>query len=338
MFDALLLVSFGGPEGPDEVVPFLEHVLQGRPVSPARMREVADHYLAFDGVSPINAQNRRLLGALREALTWGQRDLPVYWGNRNWHPFLADAVRQMKSDGIQRAAAFVTSAYAGYSSCRQYLEDLDRARAVAGDGAPEVVKLRPFFNHPGFVTPFADGLRAARAEAGPTAPLLMSAHSIPCAAASTSDYQRQLAETARLVAKVAGEPPDRWSLVFQSRSGPPDQPWLGPDVNDALRHLPGDLAATIVVPIGFVSDHLEVVYDLDRQAAATARARGIRLLRTATPGTDPRFVAMILDLMEEAEGRRSPSWLGDLGPALFPCATACCPPPAPVRAGRGRPG
>ncbi len=335
MFDALLLVSFGGPEGPDDVVPFLEHVLRGRPVGPERRREVADHYLAFGGVSPINAQNRGLLDALRDALARRQQDLPVYWGNRNWHPFLADAVRQMKSDGIRRAAAFVTSAYAGYSSCRQYLDDLDRARAGAGDGAPEIVKLRPYFNHPGFVTPFADGLRAARVEAGPTAPLLMSAHSIPCAAASTSDYDRQLTETARLVAEAAGEPPDRWSLVFQSRSGPPEQPWLGPDVNDALRNLPGGPSATIVVPIGFVSDHLEVVYDLDRQAAATARARGIRLLRTATPGTDPRFVAMILDLMEEAGGRRPPSWLGDLGPARFPCAGGCCPPPTPVRGARG---
>ena len=260
----------------------------------------------------------------------------MYWGNRNWHPFLADAVRQMKSDGIRRAAAFVTSAYAGYSSCRQYLDDLDRARAGAGDGAPEIVKLRPYFNHPGFVTPFADGLRAARAEAGPTAPLLMTAHSIPCAAASTSDYDRQLSETARLVAEAAGEPPDRWSLVFQSRSGPPEQPWLGPDVNDALRHLPGGPSATIVVPIGFVSDHLEVVYDLDRQAAATARARGIRLLRTATPGTDPRFVAMILDLMEEAGGRRPPSWLGDLGTGALSLRRRLLP-ATHTRPGRPRP-
>jgi ferrochelatase len=329
--DALLLVSFGGPEGPDDVMPFLEHVLRGRPVSSERVQEVATHYLRFGGVSPINAQNRLLLAALRDALARRQWDLPVYWGNRNWHPFLADAVRQMQLDGIRRAAAFVTSAYAGYSSCRQYLEGLEEARLASGGGAPELVKLRPFFNHPGFVTPFADGLRAARSEAGSAAPLLMSAHSIPCAAAASSDYERQVAETARLVAEGAGEAPDSWSLVFQSRSGSPQQPWLGPDVNDALRDLSGHPSTAIVVPIGFVSDHMEVVYDLDRQAAATAASRDMRLLRTATPSADPRFVAMILELVEEAEGRRRPSWLGNLGPAPFPCAVGCCPPPGAGR-------
>jgi ferrochelatase len=337
VFDALLLVSFGGPEGPDDVLPFLRNVVQGRPVRPERIEEVAAHYLSFGGVSPINEQNRLLIGALRHELSGRQRNLPVYWGNRNWHPFLADAVRQMQADGIRRAAAFVTSAYAGYSSCRQYLEDLARARAAVGPNAPEMVKLRPFFNHPGFVAPLATGLQAARTAAGPGAPVLMSAHSIPCSMAATSAYERQLGETARLVAAAAGEPPDQWTLVFQSRSGPPQQPWLGPDINDAVASLPHHVADVIVVPIGFVFDHMEVRYDLDRMATETAANRGIRLLRTPTPGTDARFVNMILDLVEEADGQRPAEFLGDLGPAAFPCAPGCCPPP-PAAAGSIRPG
>jgi ferrochelatase len=328
VFDALLLVSFGGPEGPGDVLPFLDNVLRGRPVSRERVHEVAGHYRSFGGVSPINAQNRVLLGALRDALKDREKNLPVYWGNRNWHPFLADALRQMQADGVRRAAAFATSAYAGYSTCRQYLENLATARAEVGPGAPEIVKLRPFFNHPGFVEPLAAGLRAARAEAGPAAPVLMSAHSIPCVMAATSDYECQLRETARLVAEAAGEPPDRWTLAFQSRSGSPHQPWLEPDINGAIASLPDHPATAIAVPIGFVSDHMEVVYDLDRIATATAAARGIRLLRTPTPGTDPRFVAMILDLVEEAEGTRPPSFVGGLGPAAFPCRAGCCPAPA----------
>jgi ferrochelatase len=330
-FDAVLLVSFGGPEAPDDVFPFLENVLRGRSVPTDRMQQVAAHYLEFGGVSPLNEQNRKLVAALRDALAERHRDLPVYWGNRNWHPLLADTVRTMQMDGVRRAAAFVTSAYSGYSSCRQYLEDLARARATVGADAPELVKLRPYFNHPGFVEPLADGLGAARAKAGPEAPVLMTAHSIPCAMAAACDYERQLGETAGLVAALAGETPDRWSLVYQSRSGPPQQPWLEPDINDAIAALPRHPATAIVVPIGFVSDHMEVVYDLDLVAAATAAGRGIRLVRSATPGTDPRFVAMILDLLEEAEGRRAASFLGDMGPATFPCAAGCCPSPRPGR-------
>jgi ferrochelatase len=333
-FDAVVLLSFGGPEGPDDVVPFLENVLRGRSVPPDRVQRVAAHYLEFGGVSPINEQNRKLLAALRDALAERHRDLPVYWGNRNWHPLLADTVRTMQTDGVRRAAAFVTSAYSSYSSCRQYLEDLARAQATVGADAPELVKLRPYFNHPGLVEPLADGLRAARAQAGADAPVLMTAHSIPCALAGTCDYERQLRETARLVAALAGETPDRWSLVYQSRSGAPQQPWLAPDINDAIAALPRHPATAIVVPIGFVSDHMEVVYDLDRVAAATAADRGMRLVRSPTPGTDPRFVAMILDLVEEAEGQRAPSFLGDMGPAAFPCAAGCCPSPRPPDPGR----
>jgi ferrochelatase len=334
-FDALLLVSFGGPEGPDDVLPFLENVLRGRPAPPDRIRQVAAHYQEFGGVSPINEQNRQLLAAIREALTRRNRDLPVYWGNRNWHPFLTDAVGHMRADGVRHAAAFVTAAYSNYSSCRQYLENLAEAQATVGPGAPEIVKLRPFFDHPGFVEPLGGGLRAARAEAGPDAPVLMTAHSIPSTMAATCDYEEQLRETARLVADVAGEPPDRWTLTFQSRSGPPQQPWLGPDINDAITALSDHPAAVIVVPIGFVSDHMEVVYDLDRVAAATAAARGIRMVRSPTPGCDPRFVTMILDLVEEAEGRLAPSCQQDLGPEAFRaalCSADCCP---PLAGGRG---
>ena len=203
-FDAVLLVSFGGPEGPDEVEPFLENVLRGRQVPRERMQQVAAHYLEFGGVSPISGQNRALVEALRAALDTRAADLPVYWGNRNWHPFLADTMRTMRADGIRRAAAFVTSAYSSYSSCRQYLDDLAQARLAVGEGAPEVVKLRPYFNHPGFVGPLAAGLRAGRAQAGPDAPVLMSAHSIPAAMAGTCDYERQLRETGRAGGRAIG--------------------------------------------------------------------------------------------------------------------------------------
>jgi ferrochelatase len=326
-FDAVLLVSFGGPEGADEVMPFLENVLRGRPVPPERMQQVAAHYLEFGGVSPINEQNRALVAALSDTLAPRHQSLPVYWGNRNWHPYLPDVVRSMAADGIQRAAAFVTSAYSSYSSCRQYVEDLARARDEAGPGAPELVKLRPYFNHPGFVEPLADGLRAARALAGPAAPVLMSAHSIPSAMAATCAYEDQLAETAGLVAEGAGVPREQWTLVYQSRSGPPQQPWLGADISSHIRTLEPAPPALIVAPIGFVSDHMEVVYDLDRTATAAALERGIRVVRSATPGTDPRFVAMIWDLVEEAEGRRPPALLGTLGPVACPCASGCRPGP-----------
>jgi ferrochelatase len=329
-FDAVLLVSFGGPEGPEDVMPFLENVLRGRPVGRDRMEQVAAHYLEFGGVSPINEQNRKLAAALGDALAQRGWDLPVYWGNRNWHPYLAETVQRMQADGIRRAAAFATSAYSSYSSCRQYLGDLAQARATVGAGAPELVKLRPYFNHPGFVAPLADGLRTARAQAGPDAPVLMTAHSLPCPMAATCEYEQQLGEAARLVATLAGETSDGWRIVFQSRSGPPQQPWLEPEINDVIAALP-HYPTAIVVPIGFVSDHMEVVYDLDRVAAATAARRGISLLRSATPGTDPRFVDMILDLIAEAEGRRAPSFLGDMGPAAFPCAAGCCPPAAAPR-------
>ena len=328
-FDAVLLLSFGGPDGPDDVRPFLENVLRGRPVTPERIDEVAAHYLHFGGRSPINDHNRALLDALTAELASHGNPRPVYWGNRNWTPYVADAVAQMRDDGVERAAVFATSAYSSYSSCRQYLDDLDAARQKVGAGAPELHKLRPYFNHPGFVDPLADGLRVAMRGVGPDARVLMSAHSLPTSMAETCDYEAQLRETASLVAHASSVPQDAWQLVFQSRSGPPAQPWLGPDVLDAIGAVP-DGTDVVVAPIGFVSDHMEVVYDLDTQAAQAAEARGLRFVRSATPGTDPRFVHMVCQLLAEIEEPdTNPATVVGAGTAArWPCRAGCCPRPA----------
>jgi ferrochelatase len=310
--DALLLVSFGGPDGPDDVLPFLENVLRGRPIPRKRLLEVAAHYQRFGGVSPINQQNRALLAALRDSV-----DVPVYWGNRNWHPLLTETIAQMRDDGVERAVAFVTSAYASYSGCRQYLDDIDAARGAVGAGAPVITKIRPYFDLPAFIEVWAEALQAARATAGLAAPVLFSAHSIPAAQAATCDYQRQLQHTARQIVERLETPAPDWSLVYQSRSGPPSQPWLGPDVVDAIRALPAGTGSVVVAPIGFVSDHMEVAYDLDIQAAEVAQAVGVRLVRAATPGTHRRFVAMISELGTQYLAGDAPS-----------CAEGCCPRPA----------
>lgn len=328
-FDAVLLLSFGGPESPADVRPFLANVLRGRPVPAERVEQVVEHYMRFGGRSPINDQNRALLDALgRHPGMAGRR---LYWGNRNWAPFVTDTVARMAADGVQRAAVFVTSAYSSYSGCRQYVEDLEGAAAACGPGAPSLVKLRPFFNHPGFVEPLADGLRAALAGLGSTTTVLMTAHSIPAAAAATCDYESQLAETSRLVAERAGAGDHR--LVFQSRSGAPGQPWLGPDVLEVIGDLPAG-SQVVVCPIGFVSDHMEVVYDLDTQAASVAGDRGIRFVRSPTPGTDPRFVGMVSELVAEAEAPldHPPLALGTIG--SHPCPCDACLAPAAARPSR----
>jgi ferrochelatase len=337
-YDAVLVLSFGGPEGPDDVIPFLENVLRGRDVPRARMEEVAEHYHLFGGVSPINGQNRALIDALRTELVTHGPHLPVYWGNRNWTPMLADTLTAMRDDGIRHALAFVTSAYSSFSGCRQYLDDLVTAR-LAVPGAPVVDKLRVYFDHPGFIEATADRLRPALADAGPGAPLLFSAHSIPEGMADHCNYEVQLRETARLVAAAAGRAADDgWDLVFQSRSGPPSQPWLGPDVVDAINELPPETAAVVVAPTGFVSDHMEVVFDLDTEAAEAAEARGIRLVRAGTAGTHPAFVTMIRQLIDE---RLNPDVeklsLSPLGPSHDVCPAGHCPPPArrPSVASRG---
>lgn len=317
-FDALLVLSFGGPEAAEDVMPFLRNVVRGRDVPEERLEQVASQYMRLGGRSPINDANRALVAALRRKL-----DRPVYWGNRNWKPCLGETVARMRADGIASAAVFATSAYSSYSGCGQYLHDMARARVEAGDGAPELVKLRPFFDHPGFVEPLAEGLAAAVAgPAAADAPVLMTAHSLPVGMADACDYRSQLARTARLVAEMAGVDQNRCRLVYQSRSGPPSQPWLGPDIGAALAGLPPGTGEVVVVPIGFVSDHMEVVHDLDLVAAAQAAEKGVRLVRTPTPGRHPSFVRMVADLLEEAEAG------DDRWPV--PCKPGCCPPGPPV--------
>ncbi|MEW6282538.1 MAG: ferrochelatase [Candidatus Eremiobacterota bacterium] len=334
-YDALLVVSFGGPEGPPDVLPFLENVLRGRNVPRQRMLEVAEHYAHFGGKSPINDQNRALIAALGPELKAHGVELPIYWGNRNWHPMLPDTVARMAADGVRRALAFVTSAYSGYSGCRVYLENLRTARIQVGPSAPEVDKLRVFFNHPGFIEPMADRVREAMARFPHPVPVRFTAHSVPVAMAEL--YVQQLEEACRLVAERLALKEHR--LVYQSRSGPPSQPWLEPDLLDELRALPGK--EVVVAPIGFISDHMEVIYDLDTEAQGLAAELGITMARAATVGTDPRFVAMIRELVEERLGRRTDRRaLGPLGPGHDACPDDCCPGPAPrkviiVKSGNG---
>ncbi|GAC1543328.1 MAG: ferrochelatase [Acidimicrobiales bacterium] len=331
-YDAILVLSFGGPEGPEDVVPFLENVTRGRGIPPERLVEVGAHYSLFGGVSPINAANRALIAALETELAARGPHLPVYWGNRNWHPLLADTLRQMRDDGVRHAACFVTSAFSSYSSCRQYRDDIVAARDEVGDGAPIVDKLRPFFDHPGFITPMTANVTAALETLEPAlragAHLAFTAHSIPSAQAATCDYEIQLREASRLVADAVGG--DRsWEVVYQSRSGPPGQPWLEPDIGDHLETLhAGGVAAVVMVPIGFVSDHVEVIYDLDIQASARARALGLTVTRAATVGTAAPFVAMIPELIAERSEGAPQRRLGALAPRPLSCVPGCCPPPA----------
>jgi ferrochelatase len=298
--DALLVVSFGGPEGQDDVIPFLHNVLRGRHVPPERLEQVASHYRRFGGVSPINSQVRSLITALRQELAVSRMDLPIYWGNRNWQPFLSDAIQQMANDGRQRAIAFITSPYASYSGRRQYLDDIEAARAKVGEQAPVVDELPVFYNHPGFIGANADNLRAAVATAGGDAAVAFTAHSIPSASEDCAEYVAQVSETARLVARQAGA--SDWHLVYQSRSGPPNQAWLGPDIVEHLQALAREgVKRVVVAPIGFISDHMEVIYDLDVQARDMAETLGLTFVRAATVGTAPPFVTMIRQLIETAQ-------------------------------------
>jgi ferrochelatase len=354
-YDAFLLVSFGGPEGPDDVMPFLANVTRGRNVPPERLAIVAEHYMAVGGVSPINQQCRDLLAGIQGDFAAGGLSLPLYWGNRNWAPYLADTVQAMADAGVRRAIAFVTSAYSSYSSCRQYLDDIEQARAAVGPGAPRIDKIRRFFNHPGFIEPFADNASAALAtlpaEVRGDAHLVFTAHSVPLAMAEASGpaggggrYVAELAEASRLIAERTGPGAHPWSLAYQSRSGPPSQPWLEPDVNDHL----GELAksgtrAVVVIPVGFVSDHMEVRHDLDVEAAETADSLGLAFVRAATPGSSPRVASMITELVREriAEpgnlASDSPipdnggpgcagllAALGDMGVPSQTCPAGCC--------------
>jgi ferrochelatase len=287
-YDALLIVSFGGPEKPEDVIPFLENVLRGRNVPRERMLEVAEHYYHFDGRSPINDQNRALIEALR-----GVVKLPIYWGNRNWHPMLVDPVSRMKSDGIRRAVAFVTSAFGSYSGCRQYIEDIERARAGVQD-APRIDKIRPFSQHPKFIEAMTDRVREALAKM-PQGRLVFTAHSVPVSMADSSPYVRELEQACAAVAKGVGR--SEWKLAYQSRSGPPGQPWLEPDIGAYLREIRSDVGGVVIVPIGFLSDHMEVLYDLDTEARALCEELGVKMLRAGTVGTHPAMIEMIAEMI-----------------------------------------
>jgi ferrochelatase len=314
-------------------MPFLQNVTAGRGIPAERLKRVAEHYHRFGGVSPINQQCRDLIAAIEKEFAARPIPLPVYWGNRNWHPFLRDTLATMAEAGVRRALALVTSAYSSYSSCRQYLEDIEAARSQVGTRAPHVDKIRPYFNHPGYVGSFAAAARAAAASLpDPVAgefDLIFTAHSIPEGMAAVAGpaggaYQAQLAETARLVAERAGFA-NPWWLAYSSRSGPPSQAWLEPDVNDLLaeRAAAGTRAA-VVVPIGFISDHMEVKFDLDIEAAGTARRLGLAFARSATPGTDPVLVSMIADLVAEQLDETPPVALGALGAWPGSCPAGCC--------------
>ncbi len=330
-YDALLLVSFGGPEGMDDVAPFLENVVRGKGVPRERLLEAAEHYELFGGVSPLNAEIRALLAAVVNEFLAGGLSLPVYWGNRNWHPLLADTLRQMADDGIRRALAFVTSAFGSYAGCRQYLEDLARARDEAGPEAPQVDKLRLFYNHPGFIDAMSDRVGTALGEIPQdrrsAARIIFTTHSLPVVMANQCDYEKQVRESCRLVAGQLGR--DDWELTYQSRSGPTSQSWLEPDIGDYLRarnKREEKTADVVVAPIGFVCEHMETVYDLDVEVAALCEELGVHMVRAAAPGCHPHFVRMIRELVLERLDPSAPRLaLGDLGPSHDVCPPDCCP-------------
>ncbi|MBI81780.1 MAG: ferrochelatase [Planctomycetaceae bacterium] len=328
-YDAILVVSFGGPEGHEEVMPFLENVLRGKRVPAERMLQVAEHYHHFGGVSPINSRNRALIAALEKQLITSRLELPVYWGNRNWHPLLPDTLSQMRRDGIRRALAFVTSAFSSYSGCRQYRENIAAAQQQVGAGAPQVDKLRVFFNHPGFIESVVervqDSLKQIPAPRHRKTHLVYTAHSIPTSMAATCSYVEQLQEACQLVSNRLGD--FSWQLVYQSRSGPTTQPWLEPDICDYLRqlHAQNPDQDVVVVPVGFISDHMEVLFDLDIEAKELCHELGMTMTRAKTVGTHPRFVQMICELIMERTQESQPQALGALGPSHDVCPEKCCP-------------
>lgn len=330
-YDAILWVSFGGPEKHEDIIPFLENVLRGKNVPRERMMLVAEHYHHFGGKSPINQQNRRLVAELESELAANGPRLPVYWGNRNWHPMLTDTLIRMKADGVRRALAFVTSAYSSYSGCRQYLENIAAAQAAVGEGVPEIDKIRPFYNHPAYIAAMTEQVMEALAripvERRESAHVAYTAHSIPLAMAGNCQYSKELLEAACLVSAALGRSRD--PLVYQSRSGPPSQPWLGPDILAHLRevHSKGNVRDVVIVPLGFVSDHMEVLYDLDTEARQLCAELGLNMVRASAVGTNPAFVRMVRELiLERTGGKPERPSLGKLGPCPDVCPSGCCLP------------
>ena len=328
MIDSILLVSFGGPESPKEVAPFIENVLHGKPVPEKRKLEVVEHYMHFDGVSPLNQQNRDLIAALCKELNAHQIDLPIYWGNRNWHPLLPDTLKQMKADGKKRALAIFTSAYSSYSGCRQYRENIEAARQDVGVDAPLVEKVRVFFNHPGFIQANVEHITQSLStldDATPeTTPLLFTAHSIPMSMAENCAYEKQLQETCGLVAAAVNWP--NWKLVYQSRSGSPHTPWLEPDVCDTIEQLNQEgIQQVVVSPIGFTSDHMEVLFDLDIEAREKCAALNMAFALAPSAGTHPAFISCLRELIQEQlnPGTEKRA-LGTMGPAHESCPENCC--------------
>ncbi|HEY9365494.1 MAG TPA: ferrochelatase [Agromyces sp.] len=347
-YDAILLAGFGGPEGQDDVIPFLRNVTSGRGIPDERLEEVAHHYRHFGGTSPINQQNRELKAALEAELANRGIDLPVYWGNRNWDPYLNDALAEAKAAGHTRLIAIATSAYSSYSSCRQYREDFADAIADTGLGDKvQIDKVRQFFDHPGFVAPFVEGVRDGLAGLEASGDLnrtteievLFATHSIPSTDAAKSGpaergfgeggaYAAQHRAVAEVVMSKAGAADVPWQLVYQSRSGPPSMPWLEPDINDAIEELPAaGRKAVVIVPLGFVSDHMEVLWDLDNEALETAEQQGLAAVRVPTPGTHPAYVAGLVDLvLERVNGTpvaERPAET-ELGPWYDVCRPGCC--------------
>ncbi len=336
MYDAILLISFGGPEKREDVMPFLENVTRGRGIPHERLLEVAEHYYHFGGKSPINDQCRELIAALRPELEAHSIKLPIYWGNRNWDPYLVDTMRQMQADGVKQALGLVTAAYSSYSGCRQYRENVAAAQAEVGAGAPAVDKLRVYYNHPGFIEASVARVKEALAqwpeEERATVHFVATSHSIPTSSAQTCDYEKQLLETTRLVAEELKFP--EWDLVYQSRSGPPHQPWLEPDILDHLKNLHGrGIRNVLVAPLGFISDHLEVLFDLDTEAQELAQKLDMKMVRAGTVGTHPVFIGMLRQIIAERLLPNEPKLAMGLYPANHDvCPQDCCP--APQRAGR----
>ncbi len=326
-YQALLVLSFGGPEGPDDVMPFLRNVLRGKNVPESRMLEVAEHYNKFGGISPINGQNRELIAAIETDFRENGIDLPVYFGNRNWHPMLEDTLRQMKEDGVKAALTFFTSTYSSYSGCRQYRENIFHAQQNVGEGAPVFDKIRMCYNHPFFIEAICDRVSDALTQLPESAKsettLLFTAHSIPTSMANGCEYESQLLETSRLVAEALQMP--EWKLVYQSRSGPPTQPWLEPDVCDYLEALGNQNSKNVViVPVGFISDHMEVLFDLDVEAKEECERLGINMARAKTVGTHPKFVEMIRELILERAFAGAKKTIGEHPPCHDVCPQGCC--------------